>query len=479
MTGLTDAPGVATSRGAVVAAYAYGLIVTLGIGVFLLGIPIQLTDCYGNMLKLDTPWRQLMIDEFTQRSYLRPFLWAELKLVYDASGGNYFAWFRGTHVAQVIALVLLYLGLVRPRTWRDAAIVPFGLAVLVGMHTFTGTVTEAFPINTFLTVVLCCFAAANLALAPHRWWVDLLAIALFVVAALTVESGLLVWVILIGAALVGARGVSRPALGGLTALLVGYFVLRFVVLDVGSPGLIERSSGYGFHMLEPEQLLARFGDNPLGFYDYNVASSVLSVLFSEPRGGVFRLLYGLSLDDPEPSAIVNVIASTGATLLVVLYAWRRRGDWRLRRFDRDDRIVLLFVMVLAANAVISYPYTKDVIVSPAGAFYAAAVFVAARHVLPSRLAVPAWRSAVATAACLLLASTWGVRAVGQHLNLRESGRKVRSEWAYAEDWFARQGLTIDKPRDVALLRHLQRDAIFTHPAPPRLPLVDHEIFDVD
>lgn len=108
-----------------------------------------------------------MRSEFSQRAYLRPFLWAHLKIVYDLSGGN-FTWFRGVHVVQVFALVLLYLRLVRPRTWPDVALVPLGLAALVGSHTFQGTVTEAFPVNTFMTVLLCCLAAANLALAAPR-----------------------------------------------------------------------------------------------------------------------------------------------------------------------------------------------------------------------------------------------------------------------------------------------------------------------
>src|SRR5438093_2790512 len=131
--------GVMVSRAAVVAAYAYGILVAAGLGHFLLGIPIQLTDSFGNMLKLDVPWGELMRSEFSQRAYLRPYLWAHPKIVYDLSGGN-FIWFRGVHVVQVFALVLLYLRLVRPRTWPDVALVPLGLAALVGSHTFQGTV---------------------------------------------------------------------------------------------------------------------------------------------------------------------------------------------------------------------------------------------------------------------------------------------------------------------------------------------------
>jgi hypothetical protein len=151
-------------RRAVWLAYAYALIAGLAMGHFLLGLPIQLTDSFGNMLKLSQSWRELLSNEFTQTAYLRPLLWANLKLVYDLSGGHYFLWFRGVHVAQVLCLVTLFVTLVRPRTMLEAAVVPFGLAVLFGMHTIAGTIREAFPINTFLTILILCLLAAVIAL---------------------------------------------------------------------------------------------------------------------------------------------------------------------------------------------------------------------------------------------------------------------------------------------------------------------------
>ena len=43
-------------------------------------------------------------------------LWAHIRIVYDLSGGDYYAWFRGWHVGQVAVLTILFLRLVRPRT---------------------------------------------------------------------------------------------------------------------------------------------------------------------------------------------------------------------------------------------------------------------------------------------------------------------------------------------------------------------------
>jgi hypothetical protein len=456
--------------------YAYALAVGLALGHFLLGLPIQLTDSFGNMLKLSRSWSELLYGEFTQNAYLRPLLWANLKLVYDLSGGDYFTWFRGVHVIQVLVLVVLYVALVRPRTMLDAAVLPFGLAVLFGMHTFAGTIREAFPINTHMTIVILCLASAIVALAPYRWWNDVIAMLLFVTASLTVETGLLIWVIFVGAALVGARGVSRAGLAGLALLLVGYFYIRFALFDVGSPRLVERSSGFGFGVLDPDDLVARFGDNPMWFYLYNVVTSAMSVLLSEPTAGVFRVTAAVLQGDVDTAMILNLIATASVTAVISVFAWRRRHAWMSRQFNRDDQLVALFGMILIANAVISYPYTKDVIMSPAGAFFAVAAFVALRNLLPAlpdRLAPGT--AAMAVAATLLVSSTWAVRVIGTHLNLRTGAYVERNEWVYAESSLADEGVVLTDS-DKRLMQRLRNDAIFVHPPPPPLDLPLRALF---
>lgn len=449
-------------------AYGFGIIIALTLGHFLLGLPVQFSDSFGNMLKLSTPWPELLAGEFTQHSYLRPFLWAELKLVYDAAGGDYFAWFRGLHAVQVCVLVALYLALVRPRTLRDAALVPFGLAVLVSLHTFAGTVREAFPINTFMTLMILCLGGAVLSFSAYRWWNDVLAVLLFVIASLTVETGLLLAVIVTGAALVGCRGVSRTGVATVLALLAGYFVLRFGVLDVGSPGLIERSAGFGTRTLDPAELVERFGANPYGFYAYNVVTSAISVLLSEPTGGTFRLVPALIRLDLQPSMVVNLIASGSVTALIGWFAWRRRSAWLSWRLDRDDQLVLLFLMVLGANATFSYAYQKDTTMSPAGAFLAVAAFAAARSVFASFSVQPSRRLVVlAVACCAVVGTAWASRMAGTYLGLRDVAYVDRTEWAYAEGELAQDGATLD-PEAARLFVKLRDDALLTHPAPPPL-----------
>lgn len=466
-------------RGAIAACYAYGLVSAAVMGHFLLGVPIQLSDSFSNILSVRAGWDDVLAQGFSANAYLRPMLWADLKLVFEASQGDYTPWYRGVHVAQIFAAVLLTLGLVRPRSWPEASTVPLALAALLGMPTFKGTIVEAFPVNTYLTIVLCCLAAANLALAPRpRWYTDVASVLLFASAALTVESGLLVWVVVAGAALVGARGISKTGLVASTVLLAGYFVLRFGILHTGAPGLVERSSGFGFAVLDPPELIERFGQQPWLFYLYNVASSLGSVLFAEPRSGVFRFVRALATDELKLAHVVVVAASSLGTALIGTYIWQRRHAWWRREFGRDDQLVAVFCMVLAANALISYPYTKDVIMSAAGAFYAAALAVAARSVLLPAIARPAFvRASLASALAVLLASTWAVRSVNAHLDVRLAAFKERNEWAYEAARIGVRGVAVPAA-DLRIFQQLRDDAVHG-PAPPLLWPQDLRIFDMD
>ena len=445
--------------------YAYATLVVAGLGYFLYDLPIQVTDSYGNLVKASaTTLGTLVYQEFHQAGYLRPLLWAQLRLVYDLSDGAYYEWFRGWHVGQVALLAILFLRLVRPTSWSGAAVVPLGLAALVGGHTFTGTIVEAFPVNVYLTILVCCLAAADLAMGPPRWWRNLAAAILFVFAALTVESGLLVAVVFVGAYLAGARGVSRAGIGLQCLLVAGYFVLRFAVLDVGSPGLTERPSGYGFSRREPAELAALFQDNPLPFYAYNVLSSTLSVLVAEPRWGTWGVTRDIVRGEPMPAALIRVVASTLGTCLIAAYAWHRRREWRARRFDRSDQLVIVFFVVLAANAVLSYAYTKDVILSPAGGLFAVAMTVAVRQVLDA----PRTPRAGAALVLAMLSGAWAFLAIGAHLELRTAAATMRSEWVYVDEWLQRASDVPTDPSALELKRRLQDDAVTHHPLRPTL-----------
>jgi len=140
-------------------------------------------------------------------------------------------------------------------------------------------------------------------------------------------------------------------------------------------------------------------------------------------------------------------------------------------FDDADRLVIIFLVVLPLNALFAAAYEKDVIMSPAGLFYAVAAYFVFCDLL-SRRAV-----AIAPAVVLLVAVGWSIRFVGMHDNLRARALSVQDEWAYYDDW-AR-----DQPNDVhltaeeeAIRQHLYEDAVLRAPRVPQVSLGGIERF---
>ena len=442
---------------------------------FLLAIPVQLSDSFTEFISVHgRSLSQVIAAEFYNGTYFRPFRRALIKSVYELSGGHYYAAFRGFQALQVLVLLLLFARMLRVRSSAALAALPLGIAIVVGIHTFAGAVVEGLPVNHFLTILICCVAAMNIAQAQRTHLTDVAAVAVLVYAMLTIESGLLIWVIFIAAYAVGYRGISRSALIVLTVCVATYFLGRFVLIGGAAPGLNERSAGFGFSVLNPDDLVRRFGGNPIPFYAYNVLSAMSCVLFAEPRGGVWMFVRELLRGRPEPWQFVNVLTSVATTVLIARYAAARSANWRARGFDEPDRFVIIFLAVLPLNALFAGGYEKDVIMSPAGLFYAAAAYFVLRERLSGVKAV-----SLAPAIALLLAVGWSVRFVGIHESLRARALSVREEWAYYDDWVREQPRPMPlTPEEQAIKQHLYDDAVLRAPRASQPSLgVAERLFD--
>jgi hypothetical protein len=457
-----------------VLAWAMTSIMTAAVCVSAARIPIQVTDSLVPILQAQqTPSVTSAFFSSLGAAYLRPMRVAQIQALFELSRGRYFLAYKSFHVALVIACFALFMIALHVRTHADVAALPFALTVLAGLHTFRGMVWEAYPINHFLEISVLCLCALVLAQSRGGWWADLGASLTFVVAALTLESGLLVWVVVVTAWWAGWRGISRRGVIAVTVLLGLYFLVRFPFLDTGAPTLAERGSGFGFGRLEPGDLARRFGGWPYGFYAYNVVSSFLSVLLSEPRGGTWTAVADLAGGRFAPGTLVNVVCSLITTIAIGWFIVKRRGGRRLRsgeipgvvsgfsrtRFDDGDRTCIVALAVLVANAAISYAYTKDEIMSPAGVFYALAAFVAIREVV--RRARPRTRlmNIAYGAALVVAASGWAVRTAGLHYQMHAMGFSVRNEWVYVDDWLARQQATPATDAGRHIVETLRNDAL--------------------
>jgi dolichyl-phosphate beta-glucosyltransferase len=439
-------------------AYVLALTCAAALAYDLLRMPVQVFDALEEMLAahrstslVDTFWSAAY-----NAAYLRPLRIVQIKAIFDAAQGHYWLAFRGLHAATMVCCLLLFTRALRVRTVADLTAAAFALSVVAGLHTFRSTVQEAFPINHFLEIAVLALVILNLSQARPRLSVDLAAMVTFVVASLTLESGLLVWVIAVTAWVLGMRGVSTRGVVALTVLLAGYFVLRFGLLSVGTPGLIERSSGYLFDVLDPPELAQRFGDRLATFYAYNVVSSALSVLMSEPQNGLFVTLKAW-LDGRMTSGLwltfVSSLVTTALIASACVHVLRR-----YRASDPSDRLILLFAVVLAANAAFSYAYTKDDIMSVSGVFYAIAAYAAIR-VLIGRVTTNTMMAAVLTTVILATGTAWNVRSLGIHHVARTHAFKTRNDWASQPGSWKRSGRWPADASSQQLITQLRNDAL--------------------
>ena len=442
------------------ATYALAALFALALACDLLWMPIQVSDSLGEILEArqSPSVAASFADSFGTEAYLRPLRIAQIKALFDlAEGRHYWAVYRGFHAFLIVAAILLFTRALRVRTAMDFAAAAVALVVLIGLHTFRGTVQEAFPINHFLEMVVLCLVVLNLAQSRGGIWVDVGAAVTFAVGALTLESGLLVWVVAVAAWAVGWRGISVRGLALMTTLLVVYGYVRFVYLATGVPSLAERSSGYLLRMLEPEELERRFGSQPFWFYAYNVLASTGSVLFAEPRSGVFETVGAWLNDRPLRRELLLAVTSIAMTSVIVWTAVRHLV--RPRSLEDAARFIIVFAVVLVANAALSFAYTKDEIMSVAGAFYALAAFGAVRDLMAMSSGPRPAHLAVAALLLCALATGWSVRAAGVHYVLRSQAIKHQIDWVALVGRSHREKRPPDDPAEEQLIRRLQADGV--------------------
>jgi hypothetical protein len=422
-------------------------------------IPVQVFDALEEMLAAQQSTS--LVDTFWSAAYnagyLRPLRIVQIDAIFDAAHGNYWLAYRGLHAATMVCGLLLFTRAMRVRTIADLCAAGFALSVVVGMHTFQALVREAFPIQHFLEIAVLALVMLNLSQARPRLSVELAALVTFVVAALTLESGLLVWVVAIAAALVGMRGISTRGLVAMTVLLAGYFVFRFGILSVGTPGLSERSTGYLFDMLDPPEIARRFADRLAVFYAYNVAASTLSVLFAEPASGLFVTLRAW-LDGRMTSGLwltfTSTLVTTGLIVTAAVLLLRR-----YRASDASDRLILVFAMLLGANAVLSYAYTKDDIMSVSGIFYGLAAYSAIRLLIGRVPPASRALAGVLTIVILATGTAWAMRSIGIHHVARLAAFKTRNDWASQPGNWKRSGRWPSDPQSQQLLLDLRKQAL--------------------
>jgi hypothetical protein len=453
---------LASLRSPAVPAVLLAALITIPLADSVYRIPIQVSDSlepiviaakYDSAGHLFRDSLRFSLTTFRPLRYLQA-RWL-LQLV-GATGLTYHAVFRGVHVALLILLVLLFMLAVRVRDWIDLVAFTFALLVLIGLHTFIAMLLESFPVNHFAEVGACALGVLVMAQQSPRWHVPLVTCALLAMALSVIESGAMVWVTIMCCAVAGMRGINRSTVMATTVLFGGYLLLRHL-LGISSPGIGGHGSGFGDRFYAPEELVQRFGAHPLGFMIYNIAGGLASLLFAEPRQGLYSLLAAWRAREIHPVLVINVMSSLVTTVLLIWYALARLPSKRSAWSDANRTFVATSGAIFV-NAAFNAVYMKDEIMSPGGVLYAVAAFVAMRAFLDT---LP--RLAPATAAVLgVLVATnaglWAFRAVGVHYQLRYDAFKTRNDWVEV----LRPDKRDDWPRDpdeLALTQRIRSEAI--------------------
>jgi len=416
------------------AAWLLTALFAIAISASVFRIPIQVSDSAEIIEAVDrAPSMTAAFSEglYASRTMLRPMRQVGTKILLDAAhriGDRYNLVFRGFHAATAGLLIVLFTYVARPHDWSAVAALCFAMLVLTGLHTFTGMVREAYPINHFLLIAIYSLAVFAIAGSRRGLAADIAACALFAVAALTLESGLVVLAVAIAAHVSGLRGISRGAIVAMAVIAAGYVLLRVPVLHMVGNAVGERQTGFGTDMLTTSQLHERFGETPWLLYAYTIICSVLTVPLSQPIAGQWTALQPWDRLAPPLFYLNDIGTSLAATGVIVWYMARRRApDGRRRCLDPAPLVMLT---VLAGSALLSYAYAKSEIMSAAGVFYALVVYYATREfieVLPYH-AGSGFSRTIAIVAVLFVTSAWGWRAIGLQYRLQRGAFEARSEW---------------------------------------------------
>jgi hypothetical protein len=440
-----DARTAALARAALHAKYGrYAFIaaavLSASIAYVLFHTPFEVGDTLNTLLRVDaTSLTNIFRSDLLTTGFVRPMTVVTSKTIFETARtlhADPFLMYRAMHAACVTVILVGVVALLEITSLDTFAVGVIALAAVIGVAAFRQSIAET-ELNMKLIMATSCVCALLLTARRRRWWTDPAAVALAAYAMFANELGLLVAVILLAGFIVGFRNVSRVALSIVVALLASYIYLRFFRLDAGLPELVERSSGYGFSIRSPQELNAIFGTRRLPFYAYNIVSSASSVLFAEPSNGVFLLIQGLMTHKATSGMIAATIASTAATITILIYIVRRFRAWLTGNLTHDDRLLMVSLTLLAANAVISFPYLKDVTMVPATTLYAVALFVALKDLVGGvelQRIVPAVGVAVLVAA---LSVGWTLRGLSFYANMRVQAYKSQNDWVSLDDLISR------------------------------------------
>lgn len=386
----------------------------------------------------------------TVRSWYRPLYFSTWRLFWEGSGSlkTALTLFRALEVACVVALFILFLRCLRPRTWLDAGAAAVALAILAGAQGFRDNLE--LPLLMTLVAMPLALVLWRLTEAPARWWHAPAMVAIVMVAVGYKEQGLVLVPLIVMAWLTGAPGVTKWTALATTAVTLAYLGLRFSTRGTWQP--FEQAVGLGFHILSASEANARFGAAPLAMYAYNAAATLASILFSEPTTGEFRFTRDLLEGVAAPWQFNHVLSSLALTTLLAWWSWGTLRRSRGRAWTLEGRLVVTVGVTLAASAALGFNYSRDRLGGMALVFLALAGYHAVRRAAAVTAAESGPRALVLTCLLGLFAATWQLRALGTVEYVRYASERTQREWLTAP--FARRASGTQGPAYISLIQRM-------------------------
>ena len=434
------------------APFAWALAYVVLFGVSFSTIAWSLGDTYSH---LATPalasWTQAVADAFTSGREYRPLFDLAIKAAYQTAG-TWLPFYQTLVLLLFAAVLILVVALCRPVGAHRALAACVAVSCVSALHT-SRILFGFWPLNHYAAVMVCVLLAVALALQAATRRFDWLFGPLALVAMFGLELGALIIPLTVVLWWFGAPGIGRR---GVLSLVVGaavYGVVRLTFAEYSGESLYA-DTGFVFQTVDAASLRTRFGDSPWLLWIYNVGSTFLTIVASEPREGVFSFVESLLARDMESWRWFHVGLST-LTTLVIVGGLLRGWPWS----ERDRLLVVAGCALLAFGSALGFLYTRDRIGLAGGIGYALLLYVAIASWLEP--AAVKWLRTAVTVTIALVAAAWVIRSGETFFQLRDLAWDYRTEWTERFDELgARQEQTV-------LLQQLRRAALAKTPADPR------------
>ena len=428
-------------------------------GLLFAGMVVQFS--FHPWVFVDTPYelylakslniKGIAIQGFAAEVEYRPLRLVAVELIYAVAGANLTV-FKAITVLQFAGVLWCLIALFRVNTGYQALAACLALSCFVGLHT-SHIMFGFFPVSFHSLALLALLATAVLCTSAYRSWNPVCYFAVCLVLPFALETGLLLPPMLVALWWAGAPGVRHRDVGwGLGGAAIYLFVrATFSSAGVDVPW-IHNESGLGFGQVDQDGFSNVFGQAPYLFWVYNVMANLMTVLFSEPRGGAFEFIRSLIEGNTPPWRWIHLATSLVTTSAGIFVLTRRRLEGHQRQ------LLMLGCVLILSSSLLGFLYARDRVNLVAGAGYALLVFLMASSLVESGR----YRRTGAMALVVVLFVGWTWRSAESMVRIRDLAFESYS------DWTLRHGPEhLRKVPDPALLATLYAASTASPPPDPR------------